>query len=225
MPKRHVVMVLSMGLLHSRRYHCERSCGGACEGPQLCCFCLHHGKLDLPGHRGMDLGWRLDFHPFRCRLHGLCWQRHCPPDWRCECPGWNHRPRSSHGTLRQPGGVRASQFALGGVGHFRTLVRLVWLQPWQHPGHARWRYWCHGGASSNEHYFVSRQWWHHSVYLEVCNHEEIRCGWPLQRYPCRLGVHHGWLWQHGVWKCFCHRLDRWHRLSRIFHAVAKVEDR
>ena len=74
MPKRHVVMVLSMGLLHSWRYHRERSCGGACEGPQLCCLCLHHGKLDLPGHRGMDLGWRLDFHPFRCRLHGLCWQ-------------------------------------------------------------------------------------------------------------------------------------------------------
>ena len=36
----------------------------------------------------------------------------------------------------------------------------------------------------------------------------------LPALPLRLGVHHSWLWQHGVWKCFCHRRDRWHRLSR-----------
>ena len=228
-----------------------------------------------------------------CRTASI--QRRSPLDgWRSRLDG-HYYLGTSQGSLRESWRVWNPQSSIGCAGHLLPVVRLVWLQSWQHPGHARWRYWCHGRASSNEHYLVSRHWWHHGIHLEVRTHQEIRCGCPLQRYPCRrqmcqsfeiccrvvavvvvddvdgalgskiagmcskreqqictlqqldrvklhqvsrflrfkgagrvarrfpawipvlplrLGVHHGWLWQHGVWKCFCHRLDRWHRLSR-----------
>ena len=69
--------------------------------------------------------------------------------------------------------------------HLRAVVRLVWLQPWQHPGYARLRDRCHGGSGGDEHHTVSSHWRHHRLHLGLCHHQEIRRGWPVQWHPGR----------------------------------------
>ena len=71
--------------------------------------------------------------------------------------------------------------------HLRAVVRLVWLQPWQHPGYARLRDRCYGGSGGDEHHTVSSHWRHHRLHLGLCHHQEIRRGWPVQWHPGRPG--------------------------------------
>ena len=68
----HPRLVLSVGVLHSWRYHCERCSGRACEEPYLCCLRILHDQFHLPRHCRLDLGWWLAFQDLRRGLYGFC---------------------------------------------------------------------------------------------------------------------------------------------------------
>ena len=80
------------------------------------------------------------------------------------------------------------------AGHLCAVVRLVWLQPRQHLGHARLQHRCLGGSGRDEHHPVGRHWWHHRLRVTVLHHQKIRRGWPVQWHFGRLGGPLGIKW-------------------------------
>ena len=91
-------------------------------------------------------------------------------------------------------GVWVPQPAIGGPWHFRSVVRLVWLQPRLYLDHEIWKWWCPCCSGSNEHHPGCSNRWHHRLPAPIRHHKEVWCGCSVQWDPGGLGVHHRRLW-------------------------------
>ena len=56
--------------------------------------------------------------------------------------------------------------------HLHAVVRLVWLQPRQHPGDARLRDRRPGSSGCHEYHVVGRHRWHHGLHLGLFHHQK-----------------------------------------------------